>query len=294
MYAAIDFGISNTDAVACRDGEWKRWTRPSEGRPDADLVRAVLAAGGIELAPLQRLAVTGGQHKLLPERIDGCPLIAVNEVTAIGRGGQALAGLAMEDDAPLLVVSAGSGTAVVAAQGDAYAHVTGTAVGGGTLLGLSRLLLHTVDHDEIDALARRGDPNGADLSLGDVVTGPIGNLPADATAANFGRLAREDVAVSREDLAAALVTMVGQTIALVAINAARAHAAERGLDTVRIVIIGHLIDMVSMRGVVGRVGELYGVPIVLPTDSGYGTALGALLHAAGVPLSYASAEGMKR
>ena len=231
MYAAIDFGISNTDAVACRDGEWKRWTRPSEGRPDADLVRAVLAAGGIELAPLQRLAVTGGQHKLLPERIDGCPLIAVNEVTAIGRGGQALAGLAMEDDAPLLVVSAGSGTAVVAAQGDAYAHVTGTAVGGGTLLGLSRLLLHTVDHDEIDALARRGDPNGADLSLGDVVTGPIGNLPADATAANFGRLAREDVAVSREDLAAALVTMVGQTIALVAINAARAHAAERGLDT---------------------------------------------------------------
>ena len=118
MYAAIDFGISNTDAVACRDGEWKRWTRPSEGRPDADLVRAVLAAGGIELAPLQRLAVTGGQHKLLPERIDGCPLIAVNEVTAIGRGGQALAGLAMEDDAPLLVVSAGSGTAVVAAQGE--------------------------------------------------------------------------------------------------------------------------------------------------------------------------------
>jgi type II pantothenate kinase len=161
-------------------------------------------------------------------------------------------------------------------------------VGGGTLLGLSRLLLHIVDHDEIDALARQGDPNGADLSLGDVVTGPIGNLPVDATAANFGRLAREDVTVSREDLAAALVAMVGQTIALIAINAARAQGMER------IVVIGHLIDMVSMRSVVQRVGDLYGVPIILPADSGYGTALGALLATAGGTLSYVSVDGVER
>jgi type II pantothenate kinase len=218
----------------------------------------------------------------------------VNEVTAIGRGGQALVGLAAEDDVPILVVSAGSGTAVVAARGDKHTHVTGTAVGGGTLLGLSRLLLHTVDHDEIDDLARRGDPSGADLSLSDVVTGPIGDLPADATAVNFGRLAREDVAVSREDLAAALVTMVGQTIALIAVNAARVQAVEHGLHTVRVVVIGHLIDMPSLRGVVKRVSDLYGVRITLPTDSGYGTALGALLVTADEALSYVAADGMKR
>jgi type II pantothenate kinase len=175
----------------------------------------------------------------------------------------------------------------VAARGGEYAHVTGTAVGGGTLLGLSRLLLGAVDHDEIDALALRGDPNVADLSLADVITGPIGNLPADATAVNFGRLAREDVAVSREDLAAALVTMVGQTIALIAINAARAQATDR------IVITGHLIDMPSVRSAVGAVGDLYGVPIVLPSDSGYGTALGALLHVADLALDYA-ADGVVR
>jgi type II pantothenate kinase len=175
----------------------------------------------------------------------------------------------------------------VAAQGDKYAHVTGTAVGGGTLLGLSRLLLHTVDHDEIDALARQGNPNSADLSLGDVITGPIGNLPADATAANFGRLAREDIAVSREDLAAALVTMVGQTIALIAVNAARAQATER------IVMIGHLVDMVSMRGVVEQVGGLYGVSFILPTDSGYGTALGALLATADKVPDYTLMDGTR-
>jgi type II pantothenate kinase len=67
------------------------------------------------------------------------------------------------------VVSAGSGTAIVAGRGDQYAHITGSAVGGGTLLGLARLLLGTADPQEIDGLALQGDPNGVDLSLADVI-----------------------------------------------------------------------------------------------------------------------------
>jgi len=273
--AAIDFGISNTDAVARVEGELHCWTRPSERQPAPDLVQAILADGGVELSSLRRLAVTGGRHQLLPDRIGDCALIRVGEVEAIGRGGQALLKIADEESAaPILVMSAGSGTAVVEAHGDQYTHVTGTGVGGGTLIGLSRLLLHTTDHHEIDALAQRGDPNGADLSLADVVTGPIGQLPPDATAVNFGRLARRDIAVSREDLAAALVTLVGQTIALIAINAARARQVER------IVATGHLIDMSSVRDALRQVGDIYGMRITLPQDAGYGTALGALLHGA--------------
>jgi type II pantothenate kinase len=280
VYAAIDFGISNTDAVATIGGELRRWTQPSEERPDPELVQTILASGGVDLSSLRHLAVTGGRHRFLPDRIGGCAVVSVNEVQAIGRGGQALAGLTAEDSgAPVLVVSAGSGTAVVAARGDQCIHVTGTGVGGGTLLGLGRLLLHTVDPHEIDALARRGDPNGADLSLGDVISGPIGPLPADATAVNFGRLAHRDLTVSREDLAAALVTLVGQVIALIAINAAHAQRIER------IVVTGHLIDMPSLRSVLEQVGGFYGSRITLPPDAGYATALGALLQSA--PISMA-------
>jgi len=274
--AAIDFGISNTDAIARVAGELRRWTRPTAGQPDPDLVRAILAEGGVELSSLRRLAVTGGRHRLLPDQIGDCALVRVGEVEAIGRGGQALSELPKEDSAaPVLVVSAGSGTAVVEARGDRYTHVTGTGVGGGTLLGLSRLLLHTTDPREIDDLARRGDPNGADLSLADVVSGPIGQLPANATAVNFGRLARHDIAVSREDLAAALVTLVGQVIGLIAINAARARQVER------IVVTGHLIDMPSVRDALQQVGDIYGMRITLPPNAGYGTALGALLRSEG-------------
>jgi len=271
MHTAIDFGITNIDAVAYVGGALRRWTQPSDSAPTSELVRDVLATGGIDLGSLRRLAVTGGRHRALPERIGDCTVVGVGEIQAIGCGGQALVMLAGGDgDAPLLVVSAGSGTAVVAARGVEYMHITGSGVGGGTLLGLARPLLGTTDPHAIDVLAQQGDPNGVDLSLADVITGPIGRLPADATAVNFGRLARHDLAASREDLAAALVTLVGQVIAVTAINAARAQQIEH------VVVTGHLTDMPSVRRVLELVGGYYGMPLILPPDAGYATALGAL------------------
>ncbi|MEI2622955.1 MAG: hypothetical protein V9G23_02885 [Giesbergeria sp.] len=268
--AAIDFGISNTDAVVRRNGAWQRWTHSYIGKPDAAVVRAALAEGGVALDDLEMLAVTGGSHRLLPAQIGATRLVAVNEVPAIGRGGQA----ALPDVSRrtrILVVSAGSGTAVISAQGRTYRHITGAGVGGGTLLGLGRRLLNTVDPGEIDRLALAGNANAVDLSLGDVVTGPIGTLPASATAVNFGRLAHEDIDASRADLAAALVTLIGQVIGLLAVAAANAL-----LRCKQIVVIGHMTDMASLRNVIGLVSQYYATPIHLPENAGYYTAIGAL------------------
>jgi type II pantothenate kinase len=270
MQAAIDFGISNTDAVAEVDGELRHWVQPFRGRPDADLVRLVLDAGGIDISALHQLAVTGGHSQGLPAQIDGCAVMHINEVQAMARGGQALLDIAPADPTPLLITSAGSGVAILAARGAAYTHVTGSGVGGGTLLGLGRLLLDTNDPREIDALAQRGDPNGPDLSLVDVVSGPIGTLPPDTTAVNFGRLAHPGAAASREDVAAALVTLVGQVIGTIAINAARAQSIKR------VVVTGHLTDMPTMRAAIARTSAFFGLPFEMPIPAGHATALGAL------------------
>jgi type II pantothenate kinase len=271
--AAIDFGISNTDVVARVDGVLRHWNQPYDGDPDEASVRAILSAGGIDLNNLDRLAVTGGRHKLLPLHLGRTAVIPVNEVQAIGRGGQAILGLGPEQRSEAtMVVSAGSGTALIKAQGDSFAHVSGTGVGGGTMLGLARLLLGTLDPIEIGELALAGDRNGADLSLADVITGPIGSLPADATAVNFGRLGRRSFEddVSRADLAAALVNLVAQTIGLITVNASIAHGCER------IVVIGHMLDMDYFRHVLGLVGKYYATSMILPQAPGCATALGAL------------------
>lgn len=276
LAVAIDFGISNTDVVVRRQGEWLTWSQPYLGDPDPESVRALLAHQQIDLADLPMLAVTGGRHRVLPDEIGKTKIVKVNEVHAIGRGGQALLGLeGSARDRLVMVASCGSGTALVTAQGDRYAHVSGTAVGGGTMMGLARLILGTIDPLEIEALAARGDRNGVDLSLADVITGPIGSLPAEATAVNFGRLGRRTFhgQVSQEDLAAALVNLIAQTIALITINAARAHGCEQ------VVLTGHMMDMASFRAIVGLVAQYYAAELKVVERPGYATAIGALLLA---------------
>jgi len=129
------------------------------------------------------IASTGGLSRLLPEAFEGVPVHKIGEVQAVGRGALALTGLR-----EALVVSAGTGTAMVAAKEAESQHLTGSAVGGGTLLGLSRLLLGTADPLEVARLAARGNPGKVDSTLLDVIGGGIGHLPPDATAVNLGRL----------------------------------------------------------------------------------------------------------
>lgn len=263
---AVDFGVSNTDVVLHDGAGTRHWIIPSEGQPDADRLRAALATGGIAPKDVAWIAVTGGNRSAIPSELDGRVVHRVEEVIAIGRGGLALAEL---DRA--VVTSAGSGTAVVVAGPEGAHHITGTGVGGGTLVGLSRMLVGTVDPREIDALARAGKDSTHNLMIGEVLGQAIGSLPPETTAVNFGRVARQPVDASREDTAAALVNLVGQVIAIVAINAARAQQLEHA------VIVGHLTDLPSIRRTFGLVAKFYGANLVIPEDGGQATALGALL-----------------
>ncbi len=273
---AIDFGMSNIKvAVAQPHGPPTLFSVPRQGNASVGEARRVLGGMGIAPDDVALLCVTGGQAQLLPDQFEQASVVKVSEVAAIGRGGLYLAEL---DEA--LIVSAGSGTAMIAARssgrdgGAESKHVTGSAVGGGTLQGLARLLIGTTDPQEINTLAEQGDSNQVDLTLIEAAGGAIGSLPADANAVNFGKLARAgfNEQASREDLAAGLVCLVGQVIAVIAINAARAEKLDR------IVVIGHLADMPSVGKVLTTVAGYYGADIRIAPTPGYGTVLGALLH----------------
>jgi type II pantothenate kinase len=262
MSASFDLGISNIDILLRRGSQLEHTRLPNTGRPVLEQFEALLERFG----PLERVAVTGGQYRLLPEQVGGTRLVKISEVAAIGRGGLHLSGLEQA-----LVVSGGSGTAMVAARGRTAAHVTGSAVGGGTLQGLGRLLLGETDPLEIDRLALQGDANQVDLTLVEAVGAAVGRLPLNANAVNFGRVVQAGVSPTPQDLAAGLVRLVGQVIAVIAINAARAE----GLET--IVVTGHLVDLLSVRQVLDEVAGFYGANIIVPPNPGTGTAVGALV-----------------
>ncbi len=270
MVVGLDFGITNLDAALLKDGRLKRGVRLDS--PGASLESLASALRHLELGfdALSAIGTTGGKHRELPSQLKGVPIVKVSEADAVGRGGLWLSG---QESA--LVVSAGTGTAIIAARGRVCTHVTGSAVGGGTLLGLSRFLLGTADPFEVAELAAAGDPSRVDGTLQDVIGGGIGHLPADATAVNLGRLAALTELPAREDVAAGLVTLVSQVISVIALNAAKANSLER------IVFVGHLMDLEPVCAAVRRVWGFYGVeqPPVIPESRGFATALGAGLVA---------------
>ena len=86
---------------------------------------------------------------MLGDSLFGLPVTKVNEFDAIGIGGTSLAG---KENA--LVVSLGTGTAIVSVTGDKITHVSGTGLGGGTLRGLSRHMLGVSSLETLEAMAR--------------------------------------------------------------------------------------------------------------------------------------------
>jgi type II pantothenate kinase len=271
MILGLDFGLTNLDAVLVEDQQiMQGWRQDTRGVASLAILEQIIADHDIKLENLTCIGTTGGRHKDLSLSFKNVPIFKIGEAQAVGHGGIHMAKL---EEA--LVVSAGTGTSMIAARGLSFGHVTGSAVGGGTLLGLAKLLLGTADPISIAALAARGNPAGVDSTLQDVLGSGIGHLPSDATAVNLGRIVSLEQPATREDMAAGLVTLVSQVIAVIALNAASAQKLER------IVIVGHLVDLEPIRAAIARVWGFYGVkqPPIIPESRGFATAFGAALEA---------------
>ena len=233
-------------------------------------LRALTEPGGA------RIGVTGGGAERLVREVPGAA--PINEFAAWGAGASAL--LTDANGAPLpryLLVSLGTGTSVLLVDGLSVLRVGGTALGGGTLLGLSAGLIGSSDFAHVAALARRGSRRHIDLLVSDIY--PAGGIPlaGDLTAANFGKLAprlRAGDAVVDADLAHALMGLIGENVALVCAGLAAASRVQRivfGGSTLR--------DNEALVEILGAITRALGrEPVFLPHGE-YAGALGALFLA---------------
>lgn len=262
MIIGIDIGGSTTDAVLLHDGVHVVSVEANDPLAAAAgaLGRLLTDLGG-KLADVTSVAVTGGGSRQLGEELLGVPVRKVSEITAIGLGGSTLA-----EKGDALVVSMGTGTAMVAVHGDSIVHAGGTGVGGGTLLGLSKHLLNVSRLDTLTQMAERGILEHIDLSVGDIAGGPVGALPADATASNFGKLSSD---VTADDKARALINMIAEVIVVLSVTAARAS----GLHD--IVLTGKLIRVKPFVERIQATRLLFDRRFIIPPYAEFATAIGA-------------------
>ena len=223
---------------------------------------------GLSLSDIDKVMMTGGGSSFRSQPIYTLPCNNVSEFECIGLGGLYLSGL---DEA--IVVSMGTGTALIHSKKEGEAtmikYLGGTGVGGGTLLGLTQKLtgVGTVEH--IEELCAEGDISKVDLRISDISKNrTYENMKDNLTVSNFGKVS--DIATN-EDIALGVANMVAETIAMVAVFAAR------GCGVKDVVLTGNLSTIAPIKKTFESLDQ-FGVNFIIPENAQFGTVIGAALH----------------
>lgn len=216
----------------------------------------------IQIEDISKIVLTGIGSAEIENNIYDIPTIKVDEFQAIGTGG-----LYLSNNEKGLVVSIGTGTAFVMAEGKNVTHIGGTGVGGGTLLNLCKKISGINSFNEIDELISKGNLQNVDLTIKDITNQEIKTLPADTTSANFGKLNEK---ATNEDIALGIANMIFETIGVMAVFANKSTNSEN------IIIVGSTTKIQYISIVLEKIEKLHKVKFIIPKNAEFATALGAI------------------
>lgn len=262
----IDVGGSTTKIVGIEDNAIKSPMFVKATDPVTSLFGAFgkyIYDNNISLSNIEKVILTGVGSAYIDQPLYGLPTAKTDEFLANGLGASYNTGL---DN--LLVASMGTGTSFVRVRGTEVVHIGGLGIGGGTILGLSRLLLKTHDFHHITSLAEHGSLDDVDLHIRDITPHPLPGLPLDVTASIFGKI---DANAKVEDIALGIVHMVLQTIGQGAIFASMNDEIKN------VVLIGNLTRLPQSPRIFSRLEEMCDVHFLIPEYAEYRTAIGAAL-----------------
>lgn len=222
----------------------------------------------LHISDISKVMMTGVGASHVKSSLYGLKCQRVAEFDSIGRGGTYLSGLS-----EALVVSMGTGTAMVHARADGtMKYLGGTGVGGGTLLGLSKLLLNVESIRHLEQLAEQGSLDNIDLRIKDMTaTNSLTQLEGDLTAANFGKLS--DLA-TKDDVALGIMNLIFETVGMVSIFAARSVGAKD------IILTGNVTKLTHCKRKFDEFNHLEvgrGLNFIIPDRARFSTAIGAAM-----------------
>lgn len=264
----IDIGSSTTKIVAF---EKERMLEPMVVCADSQVASLYGAFGrylyenGLDLANVEGVYITGVGSKFVDKPVYGCPTYRVDEFIATGTGGYYLT-----DKREVIVVSMGTGSFFVKVTESEMKHLGGVGLGGGTICGLSSIMLNTDDIHEIAAMSHQGNVAEIDLRIGDLAREKLPGLNLEVTASNFGKA---DAQSKQEDIAAGIVHLVLENVCQTAILA----SVNTGIRDY--LLIGGLTKFIECQELTEAFKNLWDVEISIPEYSDYATAIGAVIAA---------------
>lgn len=270
----IDIGGSTTKIVGIRtQGAKVELIEPIFVRA-TDAITSVYGAFGkftmqnnLALDDIDRVLMTGVGSSFIDKPLYSLKCEKVSEFNSVGNGGLYLSGL---DEA--IVVSMGTGTAIMYAKKDGdrvkTTYLGGTGVGGGTLLGLSRRMIGVDTIEHLEQLCEYGDLANVDLRIKDMSSDHTFQINDEITASNFGKLS--DIATPN-DVALGIANMVGETIAMLSVFAARSYNLKN------VVLTGNLTAIKAVSKVFEGLESFFDIQFIVPERSQFATVIGAAL-----------------
>ncbi|MCL2356321.1 MAG: pantothenate kinase [Defluviitaleaceae bacterium] len=266
MVLGIDIGGSTTKIVGFRHGECVGMLQVEAGDQITSAFGAFgkfSAEYGLRMGDVEKIMITGVGAPFLEKGMYDIPTTRVSEFIAIGRGGLKLAALPRA-----LIISVGTGTALVRAADGEITHLGGSGVGGGMLLNLAERFAGVHSFAGITEIAKDGDLGAIDLQLSHISREKIGNLPPDITVSNFGNL-RDNAKPA--DFVLGFINMIFESVGMMAVF------ATLNTDIKDIVLIGALSATEHAPTVFANLQKMHPVRFHIPKNAIFATAVGAAL-----------------
>lgn len=173
---------------------------------------------------------------------------------------------------PLLLVNIGTGTSWYILNGDSYERVFGSGLGGGTFLGLGKLLSNENRYSELCELSAKGNKNHVDLLVKDIYPPDDSPINGELTASNFGKV--DKTMHSDKDRVASLANMLAETLVLLSVQTAKLHQVND------VIYIGNtIVGNEHFRSLLVSYTKALGCNPLFIKNGEYSGALGALLSA---------------
>ncbi len=258
MILGIDFGSTTTKIVLMDNYKIIEKYRIEREESYEDILDKM------DLSRVTKIMTVGTGASYIEGDIKGIPTEYVEEFKAVALGGYFLSNLE-----ECMVVSLGTGTSFMYVNRDRREHAGGTGIGGALLQSMAKYGLNMENVNDFLELAVKGDINRTDLLIKDISKVDIDNLIGDVTAANMAKITRES---RPEDYAFGISNLVFQNVGVMAVM------ADRPYSTKKVVVMGSIGQSKVARYCFDEVGNLFGYEFIIPEDSVYGVAIGAILY----------------
>lgn len=223
------------------------------------------------IAPNATAGLTGGKAALMKEEYFSNGIIFPEFNSACEGAYFLLKEAKIDIHEKYIIVNIGTGTSWFAADGKTHTRILGSGIGGGTLMGLGALLTGETEFPRLVELASNGNKGNVDLLVKDIYYPQEPPIDGNLTASNFAK-GSVNLDGTKEDRAAALINMIGETLVLLSMQATVAHQAGR------LVYIGStLAGNEPLKQCLASYKRMVGIDHVFLDKGEYCGALGALL-----------------